>query len=321
MNFFSETAYIRRRIKESVEKEISCVGDERIQKILLQRQQTASFIKGISAFYLHLGLSGPFSEVENLRFCAAIEICSTGLVISDNIVDNHLQRNGVTTFLEEYGVPLNLLAVQYATHFGLISFGPYVEKFHKLTAELGIRSIPEVLLGVLTMDVDHPDNPQKAMQAIARVNGLTLAVPLALAASTASDDKKTITDVFQYAYNTGIAFGLYEELRDLLGEHGRKRASELLSGRMPYCLLLCAQNESGFDARKYAGNELNDEKYTQLLYELKRTGSIRQTTIEIEQCLSLGIESIAYHLSNQHIDVFKLLANTVTDDMRRLTSI
>ena len=321
-NFFKETTSIKRKIKSFVEKDFSKIKDYRIKQILLQRQNTSSFIKGLITYYIHKGLEGQFSEEESIAFAGALEIYSTSFVILDNIVDNHQIRNNQITYLKEYGPRLNVLALQYATHFGLFKLMPYTNKFKKITEKLNIESIENAIEGaieaMISMDIDKPKNSKILKEIISKVNGITLGSPLALAASTATNNEFKIFNMFMYGYNTGFAFGLYEELRDLFGKHGRKKAFEIESGRTPYYLAIASEKDDSINLKDYIGEKLTEEKYQMLLCSLSNMGAIEDTKNLIKNHLNTGKDYLISTLNKTNFNILDKLRIDVENSLETL---
>lgn len=317
-NFFEQTKGLRSEIKKNIDYNFEKIKDSRIKEILLQRQKTSVFIKGISSYYIHRGLNGPFSDQENINFSATLETYLTGLVILDNIVDSHEIRNEKTTYLKEYGFGLNTLASHYAIHLGLIKLVPHIHKFQQLTQQLGSSLGEEAIFGMISMDIDHLRDSKSAIESIKKVNGITLGVPLALTASTATNNLRVIYDVLRYGTNTGIAFGLYEELRDLMGEHGRQRASEIKKGRMPYCLIVHHEENPQFRLEEYVGRDLTEKKYSYLIKELRDKGVLYRNANIIKNYLEKGREPLHQHLNRNDYKILDSLRTTIENQLESL---
>ncbi|RMD45350.1 hypothetical protein D6829_02565, partial [Candidatus Pacearchaeota archaeon] len=81
----------------------------------------------------------------------------------------------------------------------------------------------------------------------------------------------------RYGIDTGTAFGLYEEIRDFVGEHGRGRASEIKAGRTPYFVADLASRDSSFNPHHYVGKDISDTEQERLLELLRGKGSLKKT--------------------------------------------
>ncbi len=319
-NFFYKTAELKGKILERIVKDFSTIKDKRIRQILLQRQKSTNLIKGISSYYIHKGLNGKLNEDENIKLSSAIEIYSTGLVILDNIIDSHEIRDGKTTYLKEYGVKLNTLASHYSTHLGIVRLIPHINKFLEITGELGGNSIEDAIEGMISMDLNKPIDSPSILEAITRVNGITLGVPLGISATTATNNRAVIYDIIKYGVDTGIAFGLYEELRDFRGKHGRKRALEIENGRTPYFFVACKERDSNFIPNKYVGKKIGDYEYFLLLDELRESGALKHTSNLIKNHLGYGEESLKKNLNKRYFDKLNLLKHTIEDSLPELIS-
>ena len=119
-DFFRDTEKLREEIKANVLNHFNKVENKQVRDIVLQRQQNSSYIKGITSYHLHNGLNGGLSHIDAIDLAGAVEIYSTSMVLIDNLVDKHTQRDGKTTLLEEYGPEMMGLASVYATNVGLL---------------------------------------------------------------------------------------------------------------------------------------------------------------------------------------------------------
>lgn len=318
MNFYEKTREIREEIKERVRGEFMKIKENRMRNILLQRQETSSFIKGVSSYYICNGLNGSLSHEENLQLASNLEIYSTGLVILDNIIDHHTIRNNKTTFIDEYGIEINTLSSHYAIHIGLLYLMPYIQKFSEIIGDDVVISVGKAIEGMISMDIDKPNTSQLILDSIAKVNGLTLAIPLSLSAVSAITEPSIIYDIIQYGYDTGMSFGLYEELRDIFGEHGRRRFSELRSGRAPFCLVRCMERDRTLDFSEYIGKDMSEKEEEKLIEILKNSGSIDYTAVLVKRHLEYGSSILKKHLNKYEFDIMDSLRITTENELERM---
>ena len=108
--FYDNTKNIRGRIKTGVQAEIAKIPDRKIVDILLQRNETSSFLKGALAYCLHESIGGTLNDAERVSLAVAIEIHLSSFMILDNVTDRHSERNGQTTYLTEYGPEMSAIA-------------------------------------------------------------------------------------------------------------------------------------------------------------------------------------------------------------------
>lgn len=311
-NFFERTVGIKEDIKREFEENLRFTKDERVRRILQQRKDTSSFIKGISSYLIHNGLEGPLSKKRNLELAANLELYSTALVVLDNIVDGHTERNNQTTYLEEYGVGLNVVAMQYATNISLFNISKYISDATKFTGNIGQRAIGKAIDGMVSMDLDKPKNPKSIKKAIAKVNGITLAAPLALTASIAIKNPSKIWNIFSYGYYTGLAFGLYEEIRDFRGEHGREEGSEILSGRTPYFLSITTLKDSSILDIDPKSN------FKDLVYKIENSEALNETRDLIHDQLDRGSKKLERVIRKKEFDILDSLRDDVKKSLVEL---
>lgn len=317
-NFFEETRGLREEIKKGVISQCAKIENKQVKDIVLQRQEGASYIKGITSYYLHKGLGGGLSRIEIIKLAEAVEIYSTSMVLIDNLIDKHNKRDGNTTYLEEYGPEMMGLASVYTANIGLLKLSPYLENFFKLMEVDGVDAVGKAITSAVSMDIEHPTDPAKILENIVKVNGITLGFPLGLIASTARVDKKVIFEIMRYGTDTGTAFGLYEEVRDFIGEHGRGIASEMKTGRIPYFMADLGSRESNFDIKSYINKELNPMEYNSLLVKLTETGAFNRVKKLIKNHFDYGKEVIYNNLTFNEAEKLDLLRISIEESLNRM---
>ncbi|MBS3071838.1 class 1 isoprenoid biosynthesis enzyme [Candidatus Pacearchaeota archaeon] len=317
-NFFRDTEKLKDEIKAKVFNNFTKVGNQKVRDIVLQRQKNSRYIKGVTSYYLHKGLNGKLSYNDAIDLAAAIEIYSTSMVLIDNLIDKHEQRDEETTFLEEYGPEMMGLASIYAANIGLFKLFPYLNNFFRITEADGFDAIGKAITSAVSMDVERPTQSSQILENIVRVNGITLGFPLGLVASTATSDKSTIFEIMRYGTDTGTAFGLYEEIRDFVGEHGRSRASEMKSGRTPYFMADLASRDPTFRISSYIGREISDLEHQKLLELLRGKEALKRTQRLIKNHLSYGRAILQRNLNQEEFEVLDSLRTTIENSLDRM---
>lgn len=317
-NFFRDTEQLKEEIKLDVLDQFRRVEVDKVRDIVLQRQRKSSYIKGVTSYYLHKGLNGSLSHKALVGLAAAVEIYSTSMVLIDNLVDKHTQRDGETTYLGEYGPEMMGLASVYAANVGLLRLAPHLDNFFRIAEVDGLDAVGKAITSAVFMDVERPTQPQPILENIIRVNGITLGFPLGLVASTATDDKLTIFEIMRYGIDTGTAFGLYEELRDFMGEHGRGKASEMRGGRTPYFIADLALIEDSFKPSDYVGKEISDSEHKKLLELLRAKGTLKRTQRLIKNHLGYGSEILRRNLNEGEFEVLDSLRIAIEDSVDKM---
>lgn len=312
-DFFRDTEKLKDEIKANVFNHFVKVENRQMRDIVLQRQQKSSYIKGIASYYLHKGLNGRLSHRAMIDLAGAVEIYSTSMVLIDNLVDKHNQRDGETTYLKEYGPEMMGLASVYATNVGLLKLSPYLNNFFGITEVDGFDAIGKAITSAVSMDLEHPTQPSQILENIVKVNGITLGFPLGLVASTATNNNLTIFEIMRYGTDTGTAFGLYEEVRDFIGEHGKGKASEMKSGRTPYFIADLASRDVTFNASDYVGKNISDVEHNRLLELLKGKGALKRTQKLIRNHFGYGREILRRNLNSAEFEVLDSLRITIED--------
>ena len=318
VDFFKDTKRLREEIKSNILSQFSKIQTKEVKDIVLQRQQSSSYIKGITSYCIHKGLNGSLPHNDLIDLAGAIEIYSTSMVLIDNLVDKHNQRDGETTYLQEYGLEMMGLASVYTTNVGLLKLAPYLHNFFGITEVDGLDAIGKAITSAVSMDVEKPTQPQQILENIVRVNGITLGFPLGLVASTAMNDKLTIFEMMRYGTDTGTAFGLYEEIRDFVGEHGRGRASEIKAGRTPYFVADLASMDLSFNPNNYVGKNISDIEQEKLLELLREKGALKRTQRLIKNHLGYGSDLLKRNLNKNEFETLDSLRTTIEESLDRM---
>ncbi len=317
-NFFKDTERLKDEIRANVINHFGKVENKRVRDIVLQRQQKSSYIKGITSYYLHKGLEGELPHEKIIDLAGAVEIYSTSMVLIDNLVDKHNQRDGETTYLEEYGPEMMGLASVYATNVGLLKLSPYLNNFFGITKVDGFDAIGKAITSAVSMDIEHSTNLSKILENIVRVNGITLGFPLGLIASTATADKLTIFEMMRYGTDTGTAFGLYEEIRDFIDEHGKGKASEMKAGRTPYFIAELDSIDNKFNAVDYIGRNITDAEHEKLLELLRGKGALKRTQRLIKNHLGYGRDILQRNLNLEEFEILDSLRTTIENSLDKM---
>ena len=317
-NFFKDTEELKEEIRSNVLSQFGKIQTRQVKDMVLQRQQSSSYIKGITSYCIHKGLNGHLPHNDLVDLAGAVEIYSTSMVLIDNLVDRHNQRDGETTYLQEYGPEMMGLASVYATNVGLLKLAPYLHNFFGISEVDGLDAIGKAITSAVSMDVEKPTQPQQILENIVRVNGITLGFPLGLVASTATDDKLTIFEMMRYGTDTGTAFGLYEEVRDFVGEHGRGKASEIKAGRTPYFVADLASRDHSFNPNNYVGKNISDSEHEKLLELLRGKGALKRTQRLIKNHLGYGSNLLRKNLDREEFEILDSLRTTIEKSLDRM---
>lgn len=310
--FYNSSRKIIEDIRNKSIELLSEVKEKRVKDILIQRTKTSSFIKGVLAYHLHGGLSGNFDDTRKIELSSYLEIFSSYGTILDNVIDRHNERNGRTTYLLEYGPTIQLFASQYALNYGLRKLFPMLGTFSRKYSEK--FKFDQILMGMIKMDIGKSINLEDHLKTIGSVNGFFNETILVMASSIATKDEKKINSVGDYGFNLGIGLGIFEELRDLLGEHGRRKATEIEEGR----LITPIHIAKGFDYSPYVGKKLSEEEYKKLLYELQNRGALEVTRDLVKEFFAKSLDNLESTVTTECVREIKPLHVSIEDSMDRM---
>ncbi len=307
--FYLQSEEIRENIRERIYNRLRKISNKKLKNIILQRNSTSSFLKGIMAYYVHEGLKGKLSSNKKIDLASGIEIfCSAGAIF-DNAMDNHKKRNGKTTYLKEYGREMQFAASQYVLHDGLKFLFPFMGRFSKSFSNL--YRINDAVLGMVKMDLEQSKDLEDQIRTIELSNGIFNEVPLLISATNATENADKINLIKKYGFNLGTAFGIYEELRDLLGEHGRRRATEIEKGRTIIPLHYASKIDKNFNFNIYLKNPLSEKDYKLLIRRLNSCGAIKSTISLTNSYLDKAYNSLEKAVDQDCVDKLKPLSSSV----------
>lgn len=273
-SFFEESMNVREEIRKGMDAMVEEIPHPKLKDIIRQRNKTSSFLKGSIGYFLHEGVGGTFPHEKRIELATGIEVlCSSGAIF-DNAIDGHEERNGETTFLKEHGIWMQVAASQYVLHHGFKMLFPFMETYVQKFPHM--YSVDDAVVGMVGMDIETSSSLDEQVRITEKSNGRFAEVPLVIAATTGTDDSAKIGYISQYGFSLGTALGIYEEVRDIAGVHGRRRATEVESGRFAIPLHY-ANQASGFNAVQYVGKEIDDESYEVMMEGLVRSKSLRQS--------------------------------------------
>jgi len=124
--------------------------------------------------------------------------------------------------------------------------------------------------------------------------------------------------MMRYGTDTGTAFGLYEEIRDFVGEHGRGRASEIKAGRTPYFVADLALRDSSFNPNDYVGKNISDLEQEKLLELLRGKGALKRTQKLIKNHLGYGSDLLRKNLNEEEFEILDSLRITIEDSLDKM---
>ncbi len=229
----------------------------KISKHILKRE----LIKGILSYNTYFACGGVNDDIAR-QIGASMELIGYNFSLCDDIFDKHNVRNNERTLRMKYGDGNTLLAANTLIFLGLKCLSG-TKKISK-----HIWEFQRVYEGMQEMDSNKNRKVDDCLKMNENVNGLFLAVPLRIAATIANNFEK---EAYSYGFNAGTICGMVDEVRDLLGLHGRRRATELEDGRIvtPIAMLI----ELVPNVRDYVGRKLSNNEHKKLVQKLKTTDS------------------------------------------------
>lgn len=185
-SFFEESNEIRNKLRNNILFHFQKLDNFEIKEIILQRNNSSSFIKGTSCYFIHEGLGGRLSEKDKIELCSGIEVLGSSASILDNVIDNHYERNGKTTYLKEYGRNMQIMASQYALHYGFKMLMPFLNNFSK--SYFDYYNANQSILGMVGMDIKGSKNLRNHIEIIEQTNGIFNEIPFVIVATNSTEN-------------------------------------------------------------------------------------------------------------------------------------
>jgi len=316
-DFFGASVQIRKDIHRRIRQVTDQVPHQKLKDIIHQRNKNSSFLKGTMSYFIHEGVGGKLSRKDKIELATGIEVlCSSGAIF-DNAIDGHEERNGETTFLKEYGIWMQVAASQYVLHHGLKMLFPFMNIYTRKFSHM--YSIDEAVVGMVGMDIERSKNLQEQLKITERSNGRFAEVPLVIAATTGTDDKAIIEKISGYGFNLGTALGIYEEVRDILGKHGRRRATEIEGGR--FAIPLHIANERGyFNLENYVGRVISDAEYAEMIKKIISSGAMRETQNLAIEYFDQAETALYIAVNRNCFDKLNSLRTSVSSEFEKIIS-
>jgi geranylgeranyl pyrophosphate synthase len=315
--FFAESKDVREKIRIRISEKTKTIPNPKLRDIILQRHSTSSLLKGVLGYFIHEGVGGNLSEDRKLELASGIEIfCSAGAIL-DNVMDGHEERNGKTTYLKEYGEQMQLAASQYVIHQGLKILLPFMGRFSGRYSNK--YKLEEAIIGMIGMDIESSKTLEEQVKTIERTNGNFNSVPLVIAATTGTEDENKINSVEKYGFNLGAGLAAYEEIRDLLGKHGRRRATEVEAGRfiLPFYY---ASQKTDFNPKKYIKKKLRKQEYEEMIGKLVQSGALMMSADLVKAYLNSSQAALREAVDGKCYQRLNNLAKSILSSLNELVS-
>src|SRR3989344_2469089 len=290
-DFFGASVQIRKDIHRRIRQVTDQVPHQKLKDIIHQRNKNSSFLKGTMSYFIHEGVGGKLSRKDKIELATGIEVlCSSGAIF-DNAIDGHEERNGETTFLKEYGIWMQVAASQYVLHHGLKMLFPFMNIYTRKFSHM--YSIDEAVVGMVGMDIERSKNLQEQLKIIEKISG--------------------------YGFNLGTALGIYEEVRDILGKHGRRRATEIEGGR--FAIPLHIANERGyFNLENYVGRVISDAEYAEMIKKIISSGAMRETQNLAIEYFDQAETALYIAVNRNCFDKLNSLRTSVSSEFEKIIS-
>ncbi|MDO8676807.1 MAG: hypothetical protein Q7K16_04165, partial [Candidatus Azambacteria bacterium] len=283
MGFFAESETVRKRIRYILKNDLKQIQNKKIRIIIAQRNNSSSFIKGCISYFVAKGLGTKMTDTKLIRFATALELYCSSAMLLDNYIDKHYERNNHTTYLREFGEKIQVLASYYAMNLGLRKLLPFLSIYTANSSPF-LYNYHHAVEGMVGTDLSTSQTFREQININKLTDGYFYEMPFIIAASLATKNFKTIRQLGDFGIAWGTGMMIYEELRDLLGEHGRRRATEVESGRMILSIHLAKRMVPNI--KRYVGKKLTEQGYNELIALLWDTNSIQKTATLAKKFLS-----------------------------------
>jgi len=220
--------------------------------------------------------------------------------------------------LREYGVNNHLLAALWAMHHGL-----------KLLLK-DVKCVPpqiitqyeydKVVLAVANENEAH-SSASDIIALMSEIYGRFTSTAFILSAYTANASNATVRRLGKIGSNLGIGIAIAEEIKDLLGEHGRSRAYEAELGRKGLVLQFLQEERPSFGVQAHLGHALSETEYRHLLSACYQSGALQKARETMVTYLRRCTRSLRSVVSSDCFHTVKTLASGMVETVDGLIEV
>lgn len=224
----------------------------------------------------------PGSSQDIMPAALALEITHTFTLIHDDIMDADQVRRGVPTVHTLWDEATAILAgdVLYAQAFEFICNAVAEDRAKVKAVAMLARTCSEICFGqhmdvsfALREDVDRIEY----IEMVGKKTGALYAAAAAIGGMLAGGDNRQVTALYEWGYNSGIAFQIQDDLIDLQAsskKSGKDRGSDLREGKET--LIAIIAREKNLDLSAYRKEALSDDEIDEAIALLEENGVLEE---------------------------------------------
>jgi geranylgeranyl diphosphate synthase type I len=211
----------------------------------------------------------------------ALEITHTFTLIHDDIMDADQVRRGVPTVHTLWNESTAILAgdVLYAQAFEFICNAVAEDRAKVKAVAMLARTCSEICFGQ-HMDVSFASREDvdriEYMEMVGKKTGALYAAAAAIGGMLAGGDNRQVKALYEWGYNSGIAFQIQDDLIDLAPskKSGKDRGSDLREGKET--LIAIIAREKGIELSAYRKDSLTDAEIDEAIDLLEEKGVLAE---------------------------------------------
>ncbi|MCM3747406.1 polyprenyl synthetase family protein [Paenibacillus pasadenensis] len=236
---------IERQLEAAVAEDESLLGESSLHLL----QAGGKRIRPV--FVLLAGRFGDYRLDELQRVAVTLELIHSASLVHDDVIDNARTRRGQPTVGAKWDNRIAMYTGDYiyakALELMTQSRNP---DLHRILA----RAMVQMCIGEMEQVRDFFNTEQSVrnyLRRIRRKTALLIAISCQMGAVASGADRQTSNLLYQFGYNTGMAFQIRDDLLDLLGTEkqiGKPPGSDIRQGNITLPVLLALQEPDRRDA-------------------------------------------------------------------------
>ncbi|OXM16643.1 polyprenyl synthetase family protein [Paenibacillus herberti] len=229
---------IERQLEAAVAEDTSLLGESSLHLL----QAGGKRIRPV--FVLLAGRFGDYRLEELQRVAVTLELIHSASLVHDDVIDNARTRRGQPTVGAKWDNRIAMYTGDYIYAKALILMTESKDpELHRVLA----RAMVQMCIGEMEQVRDFFNTEQSVrnyLRRIRRKTALLIAISCQMGAIASGADRRTSNLLYQFGYNTGMAFQIRDDLLDLLGTEkqiGKPPGSDIRQGNITLPVLLALQ--------------------------------------------------------------------------------
>lgn len=228
-------------------------------------------------FVLLSGHFGDYKFPKIKKVAASLELIHMATLVHDDVIDDADKRRGKLTVKAKWDNKVAMYTGDYIFAQALVLITEFNNpEIHKTLS----KAIVRMCEGEIDQIKDFNDWNQSLKQYLKRIKrktALLIAISCKLGALASNADAKTVSKLYQYGYNVGMAFQIVDDILDLTStseELGKPVGSDLRQGNITLPALYALHYSSDKERLKELISDDNNDRIEELIELVRLSAGI-----------------------------------------------